>query len=998
MVVTKADLQKFIIENTPKSSPLRQDLVKAVVTGKTTNPYTAPAPKPSGGSGGGGGSPAPIIQDPIVSQSQTSIEEPAQPTGPAPASLLLKPSNNLVNQAINKTITEIEGRRQAGKIYSRDPYQSLRSELFETREKLAKQRETVLSAPDDTLFETKEGPVSKEYALSQISKAELSISESERTTQLREQEGYRVKRTDSGSWEFYKTEKDIERELVAGKVSDLKAAMTGSGSQRVAGLGVWATTGLLSWEDPLGIKSTGQVLLGDVEGAIEAKARASIDLDAALEAGIPTYALKVATGPFATVGAAFAIGSGIKAAGAYAIGRLMPAVGYGFASGAVGVTQAAIGTTFGVIAAKDIVETYERDPALGLAKAATFGAILYAGYKGSQSTSADKWFNKGLDKYVLKTPGAQKDVLLSDFLNRPASNKLSLVKEGWEKTRIPKLLERSKIPETISDFKTRSYYQNTMSTPKNILFRRYTPEIIKTYFSKSSPKSIQSALGRIRFSKASDIYAEDTGYYGNELYPTALKQGLVKDVGLYDVTEIKTPYAGYSNKWLWTRPENIAIMPHSSETSSYIFMTSKGPRFVSIANDKSFYSTGQITPIKGGDTSVVQGKFTYKSYETNQGPLGTIPSENTKGFYGISKFEEIPVKSNAPEDLIFSKATSSYRVGDIPTTKALTIYEPNKPWSFDNRVFGETQLTYSVSATKSIGGEIRIPGKYGLLTVKRPKLDFTYTLGETPGSGFSKDVALTLYPSPDKTPISIFGIESTTPRPTTDNFIIGGGGLSELLKTQYPRWSPPYPKTSFVNPSLSYLESLEEGIITTPKTQGLIAKTPETIPLITTTELINLSDKTGTLTGSKEDTLLKPETFDISILDTRKDTAISTITDQKNMYLSENLTQTLGDLTNLKQDLLTETQYIQELDTTHITPTENIFDNNFFKENNPITNLTEYGFFDEPFRLFTPGFLKTGIYLSKGTDQSLGFLFKKQRSRKFKVGDLFKEFGSFGGF
>ena len=342
-----------------------------------------------------------IAEEIISKQPKTTTKNNITPetTPPTVESNKYLPNTNLLNQKINQVIKYQDTRTE------RPSYDNLRSEIFTSRKQLDKQKEIVTAAPEDSLFETTQGTfITKSVALTKISEAELSLKESNRNIQLREQEGYRIRKTSTGDYEFYKNPSDIEKDLLDAKIYDIKKSMTGDFGQRLAGLGVWTTTGFLSWEDPFNIKSTGQALAGDVEGSIETKAKASIDLDTALKAGVPTYVFKVATGPLATVAAAYGVGAGVKAGAAYALGRATPIIGAAAAKGLVTGTQVGAGLYMGGVAALDIKKTYEKDPALAGAKALTYLGVAYAGYKGSKSVDSKAFFDKGMAKTYSKNP------------------------------------------------------------------------------------------------------------------------------------------------------------------------------------------------------------------------------------------------------------------------------------------------------------------------------------------------------------------------------------------------------------------------------------------------------------------------------------------------------------------------------------------------------------------------------------------------------------------
>ena len=141
----------------------------------------------------------------------------------------------------------------------------------------------------------------------------------------------------------------------------------------LGGLAHTWSTGVLSWEDPFGLKTLGYTFEGlftgkDTRGKIlETKARASMDLDKSLKEGYPSYIWKSYTGPLSTVamsygaGAAMGVGIGtVKAAlptigkiteigvgvgmGAYAIKETTPRVQQIIKTGDIGEATSLIGT------------------------------------------------------------------------------------------------------------------------------------------------------------------------------------------------------------------------------------------------------------------------------------------------------------------------------------------------------------------------------------------------------------------------------------------------------------------------------------------------------------------------------------------------------------------------------------------------------------------------------------------------------------------------------
>jgi len=136
-------------------------------------------------------------------------------------------------------------------------------------------------------------------------------------------QGYEPYRTSTGEYVFYKKPEQIQKEKVAEKKTQLKQLYK---DNPVAGFAHTWTTGVLSWEDPLSLKSLWYAVTGNREGIYDLKAKASLDLDTALNKGVPEYILKVATGPLAAVGSSYGMGAGMGA-GVGALKASFPTIG-----------------------------------------------------------------------------------------------------------------------------------------------------------------------------------------------------------------------------------------------------------------------------------------------------------------------------------------------------------------------------------------------------------------------------------------------------------------------------------------------------------------------------------------------------------------------------------------------------------------------------------------------------------------------------------------------
>lgn len=226
-----------------------------------------------------------------------------------------------------------------------------------------------------------------------------------------QREGYQIRETESGGYEFFKTPEQIKQELISSKKEELREWYAKGPVERFAH--VWSM-GIISFEDPLSIRSTMHMAWGMITGTqeeqqekiLDIKARASIDIDKALEEGIGSYVLKVATGPMAMVGLSFVGGATVSAGSKLATGYLTAKGAYHAVNIVKGVEIAA-GLGFGALAGKDVIETYQDEGAIAAAARASFYGILFgsaaAGYK---SVDSGKWIAKGEDKFFKRHPGA----------------------------------------------------------------------------------------------------------------------------------------------------------------------------------------------------------------------------------------------------------------------------------------------------------------------------------------------------------------------------------------------------------------------------------------------------------------------------------------------------------------------------------------------------------------------------------------------------------------
>ena len=186
--------------------------------------------------------------------------------------------------------------------------------------------------------------------------------------------------------------------------SEIKRFMRGSPAERVAGLGLWASTGLLSHEDPFGIVSGYQAITGRPEKAIETKARAVIGLPIGEPWSPERFGFlgKAATGPLAmvaiTYGVSAGLGAGVGAFEATTIGKYPLFISKttrlvgGVAKPLITLTpskllEIGIGGYFGYKAVEQVapiavkaITTKDYDPLVGYL--GSLGVYGYAGIKG----------------------------------------------------------------------------------------------------------------------------------------------------------------------------------------------------------------------------------------------------------------------------------------------------------------------------------------------------------------------------------------------------------------------------------------------------------------------------------------------------------------------------------------------------------------------------------------------------------------------------------------
>ena len=317
------------------------------------------------------------------------------------------------------TMTQIRSTGRPTEVTYSDVYQSIETSRFNISESITRLRDPStyydpvrnIIIEDPALAHTPAMFVVTTSKIKELQESQLKLDESIVSVGKAERYKYDITPTEGGGFSFEPTEESkklIEAEIISEKKDELRSFYTGSPTERVVGLGHWVTSGFLSHEDFLGIKSGLQAGTGDIEGALETKARASIDLDRAIDEGLGSYVLKVLTGPMATVGMVFAGGSAIKAGAQYATGYLSAK---GIASAPTIIKGIQLGAGFGVgaFAAKDVIETYQTEGLVeGTTKGLSYGVLFGAGMAGYKSVGGKGWYAKGESRFFSKHPDAPK--------------------------------------------------------------------------------------------------------------------------------------------------------------------------------------------------------------------------------------------------------------------------------------------------------------------------------------------------------------------------------------------------------------------------------------------------------------------------------------------------------------------------------------------------------------------------------------------------------------
>ena len=191
---------------------------------------------------------------------------------------------------------------------------------------------------------------------------------------------------------------------------------------------IWSA-GMLSYENPLGLKTLYYSVTGQPDKALDTQAKAVTDLDKSLNKGIPSYAVKAYTGPLASVGIAYGVGA---AAGA----------GFGAAKAAFPVAgkvaEAGFGVTMAGVAAKETIPQVQKAIKTGdygniAGTIGLLGVTGYSGYKGYRTGHAFGYGRTRAYLYRKHTfkPGTAQDVQFKEALK--VARKLENVKSHKQK-------------------------------------------------------------------------------------------------------------------------------------------------------------------------------------------------------------------------------------------------------------------------------------------------------------------------------------------------------------------------------------------------------------------------------------------------------------------------------------------------------------------------------------------------------------------------------------
>lgn len=171
-----------------------------------------------------------------------------------------------------------------------------------------------------------------------------------------------------------------EQQRIEQKMNELRD--TYENPSAIGFLHTW-TTGMLSWEDPLSLKSLYYTFTGDREKIIETKARASLDLDKSLMESLGSFAWKSATGPFATIGTTYT-GGALLGAGFGSLKTVAPTIGK--------TAEVLFGIEMGIASFKQTYPKFKENIELKkfsnvFSDIALIGVLGYSGYRGYKTGS-----------------------------------------------------------------------------------------------------------------------------------------------------------------------------------------------------------------------------------------------------------------------------------------------------------------------------------------------------------------------------------------------------------------------------------------------------------------------------------------------------------------------------------------------------------------------------------------------------------------------------------
>jgi len=408
--------------------------------------------------------------------------------------------------------------------------------------------------------------------------------------------------------------------------------------------------------------------------------------------------------------------------------------------------------------------------------------------------------------------------------------------------------------------------------PDPFFFQRQVGHIYKYLlpdYAKKVTLAYRQFPSKSAFTSSRSTYIKGAGYYGSQVYPKVLQNRFLdavkhrlpyagRDPGLYRPHELTHPYPvpfGYKTS-SWIRPESISIMPKKVYTMP--FRTQSGDIFfMQMAADKSFYSYGRIDMLssktsgrslgvgkKGrsiydmskisssGQKGYVYGKTVYTVYDEH--PL--IPNIYEKPFVGIIQSKVLP--KNISADFSVSKSTSSFKTF-IPS-------KTNPFAGFRGRLFGEEFFTTSTSVSKSVGGGIPKPGKYGFTTIELPDITYSVSKSLTTGksSGYYIDKAIAIMEKAKTKDyfgsaggFDTTGLSKFVQTPKLDLAMPGGIGPT-LSKVEYPSTGVQYPGLSTRTITRFPFES---GVVVSPYWMGVAPSQPR-LDISLKPEIASLSD------------------------------------------------------------------------------------------------------------------------------------------------------------